>query len=151
MSAKRKRRPNASERIAASLLAIKQGDVWLIPEPLRSNGTAKEICAYVQFHHDVTPQALGGTSAPQNLTPLSIADHAHETATKTIPMIAKVRRVSAKQEEFRRRMLAKVGITDHQDERQPRKHKHAWPSRPIDGSKDSPWKKRMDGRVERRQ
>lgn len=148
MSPKRKRRPNATERTAAALLAIKKGDGWLIPEPLRSNGTAKEICAYVQFHHDVTPHALGGTSAPQNLSPMSIADHAHETATKTIPMIAKVRRVSAAQEEFRRRMLAKVGI--NQDQPVSRKRKHAWPSRAIDGSKDSPWKKRMSGKAERR-
>jgi hypothetical protein len=103
-----RRRPNAMERTAAALLAIKRGDGWLIPEPLRSTGTAKEICSHVEWHHN-TPHAIGGTTAPQNMTPLPVAEHAIETAKKTIPTVRKGLRLSAAQEEFRRRMLVKTG------------------------------------------
>lgn len=138
-----RRRPNATERTAAALLLIKKGEDWLIPEPLRSSGTAKQIVDHVQWHHG-TPAAIGGTTAPQNLTPMSIADHAAETATKTVPTVAKGKRLEATQAAFRQRLLAKVGQdADLSSQRQKK-------GRPIPGSKRSGWKHKMSGAWERR-
>lgn len=85
------RRPTKDERIAAVLLMLKRGDVWLIPEPTRSKGTAKQICACVEWHH-TTPWAISKETRPQALTPLPPAEHLEETRKRTVPMVAKVKR-----------------------------------------------------------
>ncbi len=141
-----RRRPNRTEQAAAALLAIKKGDGWLIPEPLRSSGTATEIVASVDWHHN-TPAAIGGTTAPQNIIPMTVADHAVETATKTVPTVAKGKRLEAAQVEFRRRLAVKSGQLNDDDEPAPKKKK----SRPMPGSRNHPSKlrKRMNGDVGR--
>lgn len=101
----RRRRPNKDERIAACLLMLKRGDDWLIPEPLRSSGTAAEICAAVEWDH-ARHHALGGDTRPQNITPLRTADH-REKSNADNGKIAKCKRVSVDHEEFKRRMLEK--------------------------------------------
>lgn len=89
--AKPRRRLNMAEKLAASLCEIHRGGVWLIPQPLRTEGTAKEICAAVDFDH-VVPWTWTHDNRPQNLTPMLRADHREKTRTKDIAAIAKVRR-----------------------------------------------------------
>ena len=114
--------PNKTERLAAVLLMLKRGEEWLIPEPTRSEGTAKEICAAVEWHH-TTPFAIVRETRPQALTPLRPQDHSEETRKVTRPAVDKVKRSLKK----------KVG--------QKRK------GRPIPGSRDSRYKRHMDGRT----
>jgi hypothetical protein len=122
--AKPRRRPNMTEKLAACLCEIQRGGVWLIPEPLRMTGTAKEIVAAVQWDH-ATPWTWTQDNRPQNLTPMARAEHAEKTR-KQRPAINKVRRGVKK-----RRGVCK-------------------PKRVMPGSKASGWRRRMDGRVERR-
>jgi hypothetical protein len=110
--AARRRAPNASEKIAACLLMLKDGGEWLIHEPLRSMGTADMICAAVEWHHSFQ-HALGGDTRPQNITPMLKAAHAAYTNGKPHlkdgdkSIIAKSKRITHEQEEFRARMMAK--------------------------------------------
>jgi hypothetical protein len=69
-----RRRPNLTERLAAVLLLIKRGEDWLVPEPIRSAGTAAEIVTSVEWHHDV-PFAVRPHNDPRLLTPMAPAEH----------------------------------------------------------------------------
>lgn len=71
---KPRRRPNATEKLAATLLMLKRGDEWLIPEPLRSAGSATEIVRAVDWHHEAR-FAIRPDHDPRMLTPLRPADH----------------------------------------------------------------------------
>lgn len=106
MISKRRRAPNASEKIAAALLQIKRGDNWLIPEPLRSSGDARAICAAVQWDHG-TPHAIGGGTDPSNMRPMTPRDHAEKTK-RDVAAIAKGKRLAKAQAEFRARLLGKT-------------------------------------------
>lgn len=86
---------------------LKRGDgSWLIPEPLRSQGTADEICRGVEWQHEHMV-CLGSDNNPRMLTPMRPEDHAEITAKRDLPRAAKVRRLIKKEEEFRSRVLAK--------------------------------------------
>jgi hypothetical protein len=91
---------------------LKVGDEWLISEPLRSTGTADMICAAVEWHHSFQ-HALGGDTRPQNITPMLKAAHAAHTNGKPHlkdgdkSIIAKSKRITREQEEYRARMMAK--------------------------------------------
>ena len=86
-----RRRPNMTEKLAACLCEITRGGVPLIPEALRMNGTAKEICAAVDFDHAV-PWTWTQDNRPQNLSPMLRADHREKTRTRDVKEIARVRR-----------------------------------------------------------
>ncbi len=103
---KSKRRAlNKTERIAAALLQIKRGDEWLIPEPLRSTGTAEQIAASVEWDHKFL-KTWGGDESPQNMQPLTPEEHKAKTR-RDIRNVARANRIAKKQEEFRRQLLAK--------------------------------------------
>jgi 5-methylcytosine-specific restriction protein A len=80
-----------------------------------------------RYHYDHRiPDALGGEPTLDNCEVLCLACHGRKTAGTDQPAIAKVRHVRAK-------------------------HLGAYRSaRPMDGSKASRWRKRMDGTVEAR-
>jgi hypothetical protein len=101
----RKRAPSQTEKTAAALLQIKRGDgSWLIPEPLRSEGTAHQIVSSVEWHHKVM-HTFGGDTAPQNIDPLQPLEHKRETI-RLRPQITKAKRIEKKHEEFQRQLLA---------------------------------------------
>ena len=143
----RRKKPTRDEREASCLLQIKMGDgSWLIPEPMRSEGTAKEIIAGVQYDHGYFV-AWGGGNEPQNLTPRTPEGHSIKTngqhgnshgSDKHI--IAKDKRIKKKQEEFRDKLAAK---NDPQSTRQNK-------SRPLAGTVASGWKKPLNGPAHRR-
>ena len=75
----------------------------------------------------VIPLALGGTNEAENLQILCKPCHQSKTAKNDIPRIAKTKRLKA------RHLGARAPST-----------------RPIPGSRRSPWKRKMDGSVVRR-
>jgi hypothetical protein len=100
--APKRKAPNMSEKLAAALRKIKlgvEGGHWLIPEPLRSEGTAKQICSSVDFDH-IRRWAEGGTNAPQNLDPMIRAEH-REKSRKDTTEVAKGKRMAKKEEAHR--------------------------------------------------
>lgn len=107
---KPRRTPNLTEKAAACLLMLKRGTgEWLIPEPIRSTGTADEIVRWVEWHHE-NYYAEGGTTDPRMLTPLAPEDHHERTNKIDKPRIAKNKRIKKETEEFRARLLAKAGF-----------------------------------------
>ena len=138
------RPPNLTEKLASVLLVLKFGDDWLIPEPIRSKGSADEILKCCQWDHYPVRRADGGTNDPRNIRPLPAAVHAEKTAKKDLPEIAKGKRLSASAEETRRIILAKVGkIAESEVKRRKRRN-------PLPCGRDSDHKRRLDGRIVRR-
>ena len=76
----------------------------------------------------ILPFALGGTNEPNNLQILCNPCHRSKTTHSDVPRIAKTKRLKA------RHLGARAPST-----------------RPIPGSRRSPWKRKMDGSVVRRQ
>ena len=105
--------PTLLVKCACLLLQQRNADgSWLIPEPARSQGTAKEIVGMVQFHHWRIPAALDGTSTnatPQALVPLLAGDHQYVTRTHTVPLIAKAKRIAKKNDQHKAALDAKHG------------------------------------------
>jgi hypothetical protein len=80
-----------TEKLASCLCEITRGGVHLIPDELRMSGTAKEICAAVDFDHAV-PWTWTQDNRPQNLSPMLRADHREKTRKRDIKEISRVRR-----------------------------------------------------------
>jgi hypothetical protein len=100
------------------------------------------VLSVFNWDHYPVPKHRDGPDKHWNLTPRPIIEHRHKTATIDTPSAAKDARLDAKQTAFRNRMLAKIGRGEF-----PQQDKTG---RPIDGSKRSPWKKKINGTVERR-
>ena len=118
----KRKAPNLTIKLASALLRIKKDDgSWLIPEPHRSSGTAKEIVALTDFDHAVL-HAHGGSIAPQNLYPMIRAEHREKSRGDTTKA-AKSKRISAAHEAFRTRLLSKLrgDVEEIQSGRKPRK------------------------------
>lgn len=138
----RRRAPNLTEKLAATLLMLKNGNGdWLIPEPIRSSGDAALVISYPEWDH-ARYHALGGDTRPQNITPL--APEVHKEKTKTdVGRIAKAKRLEKAQEAFRAKVLSKAS-SDTTEEEKPSRGKFK-ASMPF--GRGSKFKKRMDGKV----
>lgn len=81
-----------------------------------------------KFHYDhVIPDAMGGTPTLENCAVLCVGCHSAKTGKRDIPTIAKMKRQRAKH----------IGA-------------FAKSGRPMPGSKASPFKRKINGQVERR-
>ena len=80
----------------------------------------------VEYDHQV-PCGLGGDNSLGNCACVCKACHAAKTARQDVPRIAKAKRVHAKH----------MGATASRN--------------PLPGGKNSPWKKKIDGTVEKRE
>ncbi len=107
------------------------------------NMTEDQVLSVFHFDHDPIPKHRDGPDEHWNLVPRPIPEHRVKTQTKDVPEAAKDKRITADNEAFRRRMLAKAG----QGETEPPAKRR---SAPIPGSKASPWKKKLNGEVVRR-
>lgn len=121
--------PNLRQKLASALLMMVTPDdtgkmVPVIPFARAVKMTADQIIAEFDFDHAVYV-AIGGGNEPWNLTPRLRAEHREKTK-RDLANIAKVKRGIAK--------------------RQGKKRK----SRPIPGSKSTPYRKKINGTVERR-
>ena len=149
--------PTLKEKLAAFVLTMKVEEngqlVPLVTRDEAKNMTTEHLLSLLQWDHSPVPVAtavaLGMTADeynhPTNLTPMPIVAHRIKTAKTDVPTIAKGNRISAAHEDFQRRLLRKVGATEGADETPKRKTKAV-----IQGSRNSPWKRKINGRVERR-
>ena len=138
------RPPNLREKLASLLLLLKIGEDWLIPEPVRSQGSADDILKCCEWDHYPVRRADGGDNDPRNIRPLPRTVHAEKTAAKDIPAIAKGKRLARSAEETRRIILAKVGRLADEEVRR-RKARHPLPCGKLSG-----WKKPLNGNAVRR-
>ena len=134
-------------KLAAVLLEMKVADengnlVPLIDREMAKSMTAAQVVSLWEFDHFPVPKALGGSDHPTNLVARPIIEHRIKTAKVDVPTIAKSNRISAAHEDFKRRVLAKV--TGDEIEEAPRR-KATFPT-----SRQSRFKKKINGRVERR-
>lgn len=146
--------PTLKEKLAAFVLTMKvEHEGQLVPLVTRDeakNMTTEQLLSLLNWDHDPVPVAtavaLGMTpeeyNHPTNLTPLPIITHRTKTATQDVPTIAKGNRISAAHEDFKRRLLAKA--TGDEVEEAPKR------KATLPGSRSTPWKKKVNGRVERR-
>jgi hypothetical protein len=134
-------------KLAAVLLEMKRPDEsgnlvpWIDREAAKEM-TPEMIISLFHFDHHPIPKAFGGTDHPTNLTPRPIMEHRIKTAKIDVPQIAKTARISAAHQAFQRKLLARQ--TGEEAEEAPRR-------KPIfPGSRQSKYKKKINGRVERR-
>jgi len=85
-------------KLASALLALGH-----VPYEQAKLMTAHQVISLYQFDHNAL-HALGGPDTFWNLTPMLRAPH-REKSRRDTAIVAKVRRLSADQEDFRRRML----------------------------------------------
>lgn len=96
--------------------------------------TEDQILSRFQWDHWPFRHTDGGPDAHWNLQPMLKADHIEKTAKKDIPEIAETRRITASQEQMRRRLLAKSGQGEATD-----RPRGKIPSRPFQKRKESRW------------
>ncbi len=146
---KRRRSLSRTERYASVILELKRGS----GEPLISRERAKEMTAeqiIAEFESitdddHITPRALGGSDHVSNMQPLSRREDHPQKTKRDVKVIAKSKRLTAAQAEFRRKLLAKSGQA--QEAEPPSKKRRS----PMPGSRHHPsgLRKRMSGKVER--
>lgn len=118
----RRRTFNTTEREAILHLRVLELEGRAVPLDVQKTLSAKQINAWFDADHFPIRYIDGGTTAPWNGQMLinrkgaaflkQINEHGIKTATKDIPEIAKADRVTEANEEFRRKMLSKVGLAD---------------------------------------
>lgn len=146
MGMRKRKAISGDTKLAAALLTMLRQDesgamVPVIPPEHAQHMTAREVISLFHFDH-VVPHALGGSDAHHNLVPRPLMEHRHKTATVDVPQIAKTKRIEAKQAEFRRTVLAKVGI-EIEAGSVGKRHKRKIPSRPFPkAEKRQAWGKR---------
>lgn len=107
--------PNLTDKLCALIVAH-----FGIPHEAAKSMTRKQILGLVAWDHYPVPVAVAKANGwapdaynhPSNLQAMIHEDHGLKTAKKDVPEIAKADRISAANEEFRRRILAKSGQGD---------------------------------------
>lgn len=94
-----RKEPTLKDKLAAALREIAQ-----IPMDHARLMTADQMLSLFQFHH-ILYHTDSGIDEHWNLEPMLIRPHRERTAKIDVPQIARTRRISATEEEFRRRML----------------------------------------------
>jgi hypothetical protein len=118
-----RKEPTLRDKLAAALRELLQ-----IPYEHAKLMSPEQIESLVEWHH-IHYHADGHGVEHWNLDPLPRAGHKARTAKIDIPQIAKTKRISKAQEEFRTRLLTP------RDERPAKKSK--WGSRPFNRRRTS--------------
>ena len=151
-----RRKLNPTERLAATILQLKRADpltglmIPIIDWQWSRTKTPKEIVATFERWHrwdHFAALELGGTNHPSNVEPLPRLEHEAVKTPQDIKKIAKKRRITAAQAECRKAMLRPNPQPEPAKRSKP---KAKIPSRPMNGTRASNWKHRMDGTWERR-
>jgi hypothetical protein len=100
-------------KLAAALCSLLHVDeegrlVPIIPHEDAKNMHEDQILSLFHFDHFPIAKAFDGPETHWNLRPLLIKEHRVKTATKDAKEIAKGRRITKHNEEFRRKVLAKA-------------------------------------------
>jgi hypothetical protein len=104
-----RRHINLRTKLAAALLQIRGRDGEpLIPWEDAKAMSDDQIISLFEFDHYPYRAEGGGPDEPWNLEPRLIRAHRIKTAKKDAPEIAKIKRVLAAEDDFRRRLLAKA-------------------------------------------
>lgn len=158
---KKRINPTKDEKLAATLLQLKRFNeagelVPLIDREWAKDKTPAEIVHEFEYDHWPVAVSLGGTNHPTNLVPKLRADHKKKTAEKDAKINAKLRRILAKEKEkgdklsdFYRNTRPAPDTSASPKTAVEKKKK--WPSKPIDGSKASAFKKPMRGKAVKRE
>lgn len=147
-----RRPPTKDEIVAACILDITRDGKPIVSRDEAKHLTAKEVFEVfrdrIAVDH-IVPRAIGGEDHHSNYQPL-LREAEHKPKTKKdIAAIAKTKRIAKQQQEFRSRLLAKSGLAEDVGIMQTSRSKR--PSRALPGTKASGLKKKMNGKVERRQ
>ena len=141
---KRAGTPNLSTQVACLLLEVLDRRGQGISYQDAKKMTVKEICALVRWDH-VVHDVWGGTLHPTNLVPRLVAESRKRAATKDIPEIAKSKRIQRKRAAAPlTRAVERMIAIDVRGEKADR------PKAVMPGSKASPWKRKLNGKTERR-
>lgn len=89
-------------------LACAVGMLLAVPYDDRKQMTAEQLLSLVDWHHNI-PFSEGGLSIHWNLAPMWRSEHERETRTKTVPTIAKGKRLARVNEEMARILLKPCG------------------------------------------
>jgi len=89
-------------KLASALLQMLRADdtgklVRIISHEEAKTLSANEIISRFDFHHYPIPHAHDGPDEPWNLEPMLRGDHRKVTAERDIPMIAKTKRIQARE------------------------------------------------------
>lgn len=138
---------NLATKCAAALLTIVRPDEAgilrpVIPHAEAKKLTAKQIIARFDFDHYPIAKWLGGADVPWNLVPRLRAEHRKKTAKIDLPQAAKSKRIRKQEARHKAAMVVEVR-GEKADRPRPK-------GRPMPGSKASGWRKRMNGKVEKR-
>lgn len=87
-------------------LACAVGMLLAVPYDDRKRMSAEQLLSLVDWHHNI-PFSEGGESIHWNLAPMWRSEHECETRTKTVPIIAKGKRIARVHEDFQRKILSK--------------------------------------------
>lgn len=122
--------PNLSIKLAAALLQIrdKDGEPLIEWEHAKVMSTSQILSLFDWDHYPIRVEAGGPTEA-WNLVPRFKPVHRIKTAKIDIPEIAKIRRITKKEQEFRDRLLAKGFAEDFPNTWSAKKTR--WPKRPM--------------------
>jgi hypothetical protein len=123
-----RKEPTLKDKLAAALR-----ELLGIPYEHAKLMSAEQIISLVQFdhiHHHALNKHEPWVDEHWNLDPLLIGGHKIKTRTIDVPQIAKTKRISKEQEEFRNRLLIP------RDERPPKKSR--WGSRPFNRNRSKP-------------
>ena len=129
-----------TEKLAGTLLRVKNSNgSWLIPEPLRSTGTAQEVYKAVQFDHNVLDAFEDDkvwSNRPQNIYPMLTLEHRKKSildnrnAKKTARILKKQVAAAARQEEktlaARRKLLNTAQTVAADQIKRRKKPKYDW-------------------------
>lgn len=100
--------PNLSTKLAAALLHLRDHEgLPLIEWEHARKMSADQINCLFQWDHYPIRHEAGGPAEPWNLVPRFIPVHRIKTAKIDMPEVAKIKRISREQEQFRQRLLAK--------------------------------------------
>lgn len=161
MSNRGVRDPNLSEKLASMLLTIQRPGTSGKLEPVISRERAKtmtaaEIIAQFECDHDVLVAFADKTrpdrvNHPTNLTMRPKPEHREKTAKRDVPAVAKSKRLIKSEKLHADIMAQKAGLAPRETGAAPRAPRSSWGgARPIPGSRNSPYKRKLNGRTELR-
>lgn len=146
----RPKRPSMTKAELMERLAAALAQLWKIPHEHQKLMTAEQVISLGECDHNIH-HAIGGPHRHWNYYWRLILNHREKTHTIDRPQIRKTDRISAEQEAFRSRLLAKAGqiedaptvtrekpkgkIQSRGFQKRPEGQKPNWGSRKMSGKK----------------
>lgn len=104
----KRKAPTMAEKLDAALLALMEAKGIDYDREAVKGLPAGAVAAWFEVDHFPIAVAMGGSNHPTNLVHRLKAEHRLKTSLVDIPAIAKSKRITKAEEEFRARMLAKI-------------------------------------------